>query len=427
MHYHIDRKTNFSVASITEDNLEIVSAVISVDLHETNSVATQAMSLMYPDALLSGAGTYSREAFLDAVNSLGASVSASLGDGMMSIGIRSTATVFPKVLKLIKILLTEPTFPTNELKRIRETIINNLYEHKENSKAISLESLRNEMYGTGDRKHSFAIEDTIQAVEEVTMSVLKTQHQKMLERQWVCTIVGAEPVVKSFSQMISTCKKGIVVQEVNSAHELKAIKSKVLLTSIPSKQNIDFSIGAPIPFTLHHPDYVPLNFALAVLGRWGGFAGRLMSTVREKDGLTYMIYGRPEGFSGTEQGYWRIATFFAPDKALQGLTSTFREVTNLYKHGITEVEFEKFKVVLRTGQVLLNDSIMSLMSDLHAYHLHGFTLVEMDEHKNKIKTVTIEEVNEVIKKYLNPNTLVISGAGPVSKVKKEIEGFVKQV
>ena len=78
MHYHIDRKTNFSVASITEDNLDIVSAVISVDVHEVNSVTDQAVSLMYPDALLSGAGTYSREAFLDAVNSLGASLSVSL-------------------------------------------------------------------------------------------------------------------------------------------------------------------------------------------------------------------------------------------------------------------------------------------------------------------------------------------------------------
>jgi zinc protease len=217
------------------------------------------------------------------------------------------------------------------------------------------------------------------------------------------------------------------LSENKGIHELKLVKNKVLLTNIPSKQNIDFSIGAPISFTLHHPDYVPLNFALAVLGKWSSFAGRLVSTVREKEGLTYGIYARSEGFAGTEQGYWRIATFFAPDKALQGLTSTFREVTKLYKHGITEAEFDKFRVVLRTSQVLLNDSIMSLMSDLHAYHVHGFTLAEMAEHKNKINLITIKEVNEVIKKYLNPNNLIVAGAGPVNVVKKEIQNFVKSV
>ena len=155
-------------------------------------------------------------------------------------------------------------------------MINNIHEHKENSKAIAVESLRNEMYGEGDRKYVYVVDDTIKAVEEVTMITLQKQQEAMLAQQWTCTMVGNEKMVKAFSQMISACKKGIVVQEVNSMHELKAIKNKVLLTNIPSKQNIDFSIGAPIPFTLHHPDYVPLNFALAVLGKWSGFAGRLM-------------------------------------------------------------------------------------------------------------------------------------------------------
>lgn len=427
MHYFIDRKENYSVASITELELEIVAAVISIDFHELNSQAAQAVSLMYSDALLSGAGTYSREAFLDAVNTLGATVSVTTGGGVLNVSVRSTAQVFPKVIKLVQILLLEPTFPTVELKRIRDTVINGLHEHKENSKAIALESLRNEFYGTGDRKYAYDIDATIKAVEQTDMVAIKAQHEIVLHKNWVCTITGNEKIVKTFTQMLAQCKKGIELSLAPAVHEQKVIKNKVLLTNIPSKQNIDFSIGAPIPFTLHHPDYIPLSFALAVLGKWGGFAGRLMSTVREKEGLTYGIYSGLEGFTGAEQGYWRIMTFFSPEKALQGLTSTFREITKLYKHGITEDEFSKFKVVLSTGQVLLNDSVMSLMNDLHAYHVHGFTLVEMKEHKNKINSITIKEVNEVIKKYLNPKTLVISGAGPVQAVKKDIQKFVKGV
>ncbi|MEY3784640.1 MAG: hypothetical protein RLZZ230_962 [Candidatus Parcubacteria bacterium] len=427
MHYHIDRKINYSLATITEPDLAIVSAIISVDLHDSNSVTKQTMELMYPEALLSGAGTFKRAEFLDAVNTLGASIDVGIGDGMLAISVRSTAQVFNKVLRLVEILLLEPMFPKSELKRIRDTVVNELHEHKENSKALALEALRNEFYGAADRKYSYDIASSTKAVDGVTMSALKTWHDVILNRNWTCSLAGSDDAAKAFEKMIAKCKKGREVIVLAGAHEQKVVKKKVSLANIPSRQNIDFSIGAPIPFTLHHPDYVPLAFALTVLGKWGGFTGRLMSTVREKEGLTYGIYAGLEGFTGSEQGYWRIMTFFAPDKTMQGLTSTFREVSNIYKHGITEEEFDKFKNILSTGQTLLQDSIMSLLRDLHSYHVHGFTLEEMAEHKNKINTVTLREVNAAAKTYLNPANLVVSGAGPINAVKKDIEKFVKGV
>lgn len=427
MNYHINRKSAYSFASITDDSLEIVSAIVSIDLHEVGTIHNHAVALMYADALLSGAGKYGRHEFLDTLHVLGASIDVGVVEGVLGINVRATNSVFAKVLDLLSVLLSEPHFSDVELERIKNTVINSLHEHKENSKALALESLKNELYGKTDRKYSFDIEETISVIKEIRMSDLRIYHDDMLKSYWVCTMVGGKKTINAFEKMVQKHKKDIVPKVSSATHEHRLPKNKLLLKSLPSRQNIDFSIGAPVPFTLHHDDYIPLSFALSVLGKWGGFSGRLMSTVREKEGLTYGIYAAMEGFSGTEQGYWRIMTFFAPDKALQGLTSTFREVNKLFKAGITIDEFNSFKIILATGQALIQDSILGQLADLHFYHFHRFTLIEMNERKNKINTITIEEVNAAIRTYLNPNTLVVSGAGPVNAIKNDVQKFIKDI
>jgi len=200
---------------------------------------------------------------------------------------------------------------------------------------------------------------------------------------------------------------------------------RLQLKSIPSRSNIDFSIGASVPITLRDADYIPLVFALSVLGE-PGFAGRLMDTVRIKEGLTYMIYTFTKGFGKGMSGYMTINTFFTPQKTLKALTSTFREVRKMYEKGVSTKEFETFKVIFNTKQTLLRDSVLRQFADLHSFNVNGFDVAEMEEFKERLQTVTRKEVNDVIKKYLDPKRLSISSAGPVKGLEKEIARFLSR-
>lgn len=428
MRYQIDTHHTYSFASVTEPTAEVVVAYISVDTHDERTIADQAVSLMYGDALLSGAGSLERNAFLDAVNQLGASISVKVVDGVVNITLRSTVTTFKRLLTLVELMLTEPQFSKRELKRIRQTTINGLHESKENSKAIAQEQLRNAFYGSNDRRYTYDIDETISEVATTDVRHLKAFHQTLDRRIWVCSIAGPQPQQRDFERSLQRLRKGATITDRDTtAHAQQAPKPTVLLTDIPSRSNIDFSIGAPIPFTLHHPQYLPLAFGIAVLAKWGGFAGRLMSTVREKEGLTYGIYGKLEGFTAGEQGYWRIMTFFSPERSVEALTSTFREIRNIHQQGITEEEFLRFQTILETGQTLLNDSMTTLLNDLHGYHCQGFTVEEILKQKARIRALTRTEVNEALRTYLDPRTLTISGAGPIKAVEKELRRFQRTV
>ena len=426
MKTNLHHNEHYSFATLKEERLAIVVCYVSTDIHSERSAKRRAAELVYTEALLAGAGSYDRAAFLDALNSLGASITATISDGMFTLQLRGRATVTPKLLALTELMMSEPLFSTKEMARIKQNLINTIKEQKENSAAIAHEHLRNCLYGQEDRRYMYKEDDLIAAVTRITAKELRTLHAVVLKSYATCSAAGNSSTLSAIEKSVRTLTKKANAAEVTGFHQQKPPCPKLILQSVPSRQNIDFSLGLPIPITLLHPDYVPLSFAVRVLGG-AGFASRLMNTVREKQGLTYDISSRLETFQSDEQGYFRIGTYFAPDKAVEGLTSTFSELVRLYKNGINDVEMNRHKIIYQTKQALLSDSTARQLNDLHMYHLQKFSLKDISEFKARVAKISLAEVNEAIRQYLNPSLLTVSGAGPVGSVKKSLEEFIKTV
>lgn len=423
MNYHITRHENFSLATLPAPSYGVAMANITIDLHTDNNNLDQAIFALYPELLISGTNKYPRDEFLHAINMLGASIKTTIDEGRLTISLKSQADKFSKALLLLEQMMIEPSFKTADIKRVAEVTTAKLKIDQEHSFAVAKTNLRNELYASEDRRHAATYTKLIKLFNTIDTKTLRRFHQRALSTYWTCTIVGAEAEINRFTKLISKTRKShalasVVVQK----HKQQKPNAQVILKDIPSKSNIDFSIGTPIPITLHHPDYTALSFAIGVLGITG-FAGRLMSTVRDKEGLTYTIYGVTESFLNNEQGYLRIFTFFTPEKSEQGLRSTFREIKKFYDHGISPKEFDTFQRIFTTRQTLLQDSLLKQVSELHAFNINGFTVDEITTFKDKIKSINRKEVNDVIKKYFDPEQFTISGAGPVDSVKKALQEF----
>jgi zinc protease len=427
MKYHIKQSESYSLATIQKKDHPTLSAIISIDLHTENSLNAQATELIYSDALISGNSKYSRDEFLSAVNLLGADISLSIANSVLNISLKSRAKNFPKLLKLFELMITTPTFKKEELVRIKSTTINSLHDAKEDSKTEARIGLINSLYEKGDRRYTYEIDDTIKEVGNISAKELKTLHGKVISNTWTCSVAGSAENCLALDKLILRIKPAIKKATSKPINQQRNPSQNLVLKNIPGRANIDFSIGYSLPITIHHPDYIPLSFGLSVLGIPGGFAGRLMSTVRELEGLTYTIYGQLEGFSGNEQGYWRIMTFFAPDKSVQGINSTLRELRKLHSKGITANELSKFKTIINTKRALLQDSIGGLLNELHNYHCNGFTLEEMKIYKAKVGKLTQAEVNKAIKEHLKPSNIIISGAGPIKSVVEDLKQIIKTV
>jgi zinc protease len=424
----IQKFDHYSLATIEESTANTVTALITADIHSETTTEGEALHYLAPEALLAGTTRYTREEILNKINLLGASIEMSITNGQFTVVIKSRQENFARVASLFQEILASPSFKKTELDRIKLVAKNELHQAKEDSRAVALTELRNQIYGQADRRHESTPQSVINALTKVTQANLKQLHQTILSTYWTVSVSGRPQNITKFTKEIDQLKSiAKTCQPLVSTHQQLKPRPGLKLFDIPSRSNIDFSIGAPIPITLHHPDYLPLVLGLNVLGKWGGFSGRLMSTVREKEGLTYGIYCGLETIYGDEAGYWRIMTFFSPEKSTQGISSTFREVTKLFEKGITTAELERFKVIMFTKQALVNDSVTGRLQDLHAYHTQGFSIQEMAEHKQKIATITKKEVNNAIQKYLNPNQLTVCGAGPTKRVQKELKELLSSM
>ncbi len=411
----------------TDQKAKLFVLTLSVDIHQAYTAKQDVTEAIYAETLLAGAGTLPRAAFLDTLYKTGGSIAVSVNRSIITVTVRGQITAAPKLLLLLKTMLAAPTFAASEIERIKTNLHNELVLQKEDVRGQAQRALQNALFGASDRRQSAAIPTLQKALRSITKEELTTLHEHVLAGPWTVTMSGNDAIIAQVKKVLEAVKGKHQPQTVTPAHAPILLQKRIVVTeSIPSKHNVELSIGGPLPLTLHHPDYLPFVFGLAVLGKWGGFAGRLMSTVREKEGLTYSIYARTESVSGNETGYWRIMTFFAPDKTMTGLASTLREIELIAKKGITDKELERFRTILQTQQSLQNDSLLSSLGDLHGYLSEGFTLDQMAEYKARLVSVTKKEVNDALKKHLRSDALVISAAGPVAKVKKELDALGKQ-
>lgn len=417
---------NFQVATI-EKSTPVTSILLTADCLFEHSLHQMAINMIYTDLLLAGAGQYNRDDFLYAINELGANISVSENDGRISVSVKTLDKNLTKILKLLELMLSLPTFSEIECKRAIETTENALILYKDDARALAHGALRRALYDKSDRHFDFTPDELLSEVRTVTTVELQNLHTKFIQSYWTVSIGGNSKAIKESVKLIDKFKKSqpnAQLETVNTKNQSITGK-KILLQSVSSKQNIDLSIGGLLPLTISDDDLAPFTFGLAVLGKWGGFAGRLMSIVREKEGLTYGIYAKAEGLSKFETGYWRIMTFFAPKDAVKGITSTLREVRKIQEDGITESEWKRFKNILKTSEVLVYDSLASTVGFVHGALLSGMSLAEYKHYRERLYTCTRTEVNRALKKYLDPNCLVISAAGPVDKVAKELKALVK--
>lgn len=423
MHYQLQSKNNVRIASIQEGATNAFYARLKVDFHDKSTTRLSATGLVYQAALLSGAGKLDREAFLDAVNRIGASISVSVEANTLDITLQARAEQAGKLLKLFTLMMSEPAFSAKEIVRIKKNVQNEIEDSKEDARGLAQLGLKNSLFGSEDRRYTAHPDKLKSIVPKITKQDLQQLHQLCLESSWVATAGTDSKAVAAFTNALKKLKKDRGLEVLTRTHKPQEVEQQVATENVPGKENIELSIGGPLPMTVHHPDYIPFVFGLSVLGKWGGFTGRLMSTVREKEGLTYGIYARPETITGTETGYWRIMTFFSPTDTKKGLDSTFREVKKIAKHGITEDEYIRFKTILSTQQTLLGDSYIRSVEDLHAYNSAGLTLQEMQQLKAKVTEVSRDEINAALKKYLTVSICVVSAAGPIKKVPFDLSTY----
>jgi zinc protease len=168
-----------------------------------------------------------------------------------------------------------------------------------------------------------------------------------------------------------------------------------------SPQSSVIFVQQSIPYT--HKDFYPLLILNRILGG-EPFTSRLWLEIREKQGLVYNI--STSAHSELKSADIMTGWFKSDNENVAKVIAIIKEQwVKLKANGVTKEEFENAKTGT-IGQYALNFvSPEQTSAYLLENRLLGFDIQHINERNNKVKAVTLEDVNRVAKEYLHPEQL----------------------
>ncbi len=319
-----------------------------------------------------------------------------------------------KLAHLLHELVFEPVVDVKEFAQKKKLAFEANREGHDNAKRIAHVAFVNALYAHEPRLLLDTLSDEHTHIKQTTSAVIKNIQEALRMSAWYFTVVGDTASEYGFLPFIEALAKNAVSDERTTISALP-LRGTSHFNTVSSKTNVEVQIGNVGVVRNDDPTFAALDFGIHVLGKVGGFSGRLMSTVREKEGLTYGIYALTNSHHRGDAFHFVIRTFFMAKDYVNGMKSTLRELNAIVTKGITDKELIIFKEILKNQYVLAHESNKTRLQLYHTLVVRGYNETLYRLYQEETARLTKKQVHEALKININPSMLVISGAGPISK------------
>jgi zinc protease len=369
-------------------------------------------------ATLTGAmldkGTTRQDKFAVAqqLGGVGATLSFSVGASALQVGGKCLGKDLPRLVSLLAEQLREPAFTDAELAKLKKQLDGAVRAQLEDTDFRADDAFSRAVFPPGHPNRQPAPEEFLAAIGRTTPEEIRRFHAQHYGPTGMrLVIVGdVDPAAAQaeIRKAFAGWSGGSVLPSPPRA--ARAAESRQETVFMADKTSVSVVLGQATGLRYGDPDALALRLGTRIFG--SGFTGRLMSTVRDKEGLTYGI-GAGVTNDTFVDGDWRVTATFAPALLEQGLASTRRELEAWHNEGVTNEELARAKT--RTaGQYTVGLATTSGLAGTILTMLNaGQPLSFVDEYPQRINALTLDEVNGAIRRHLDPDRMVLVQAGTV--------------
>jgi zinc protease len=366
-----------------------------------------------------GAGTRSALEIADAIDYLGADLSASSGFDATAVRLHVPVSHLADALPIMADVALRPTFPRDELERQRQERLTRLLQGRDDPATISAVAFARVLFGA-EHRYGVPISGTAETLKAFTVDDLKTFYASIFRPDNAALLivgdVTADRIVPLAESSFGGWKAAAGAKPSSSLAAVNEPAARqIYLVDKPGAAQSQIRIGW-IGVPRSTPDYFPLQVLNTTLG--GSFTSRLNDNLREKHGYTY-------GASSTFDMRAFPGPFFASaavqtDKTAEALTEFFNELTGILKPvPAGELARAKNYIALRyPGGFETTGDISRRLEDALVYHLpddYFSTYVQ------KIQAVTAADVERVAQKYIQPGRFAVVVVGDLKVIEPKIQ------
>lgn len=361
-------------------------------------------------ALMRGAARRDFQQIYDALESAGASLGFNGGTHTTGFGGKALAEDLSLLLELLAESLREPSFPAEQVERLRAQILTSLAIRAQDTSEMASLAFDQIVYdGHPYSRPEDGVPETIQAI---TRDDLADFHQAYYgPRGMVIAIVGAvqaEAAVEQAARVLEDWENSAQPEPPALppvSNLLQVLRKEV---KIPGKSQSDIVTGAAGP-ERRSPDFLAAALGNNILGQFG-MMGRIGDAVRETAGLAYYAYSSLAG--GLGPGPWYVSAGVNPANVERALKLIFEEVQRFVAEPVSDEELADSKASF-IGRLPLsletNQGVAAALLNLERYDLG---LDYYQRFPKLVRDIQREEALEVARRYLDPRRFGVAIAGP---------------
>jgi len=363
--------------------------------------------------LSEGTQNYTATQLADEIESRGMSFHISNGFVTMSM----LSSDLEKGLELLEELLSRPTFPEKEVEKVRQQLLTDVKNFWDDPNSISAQLIKEKIYyGHPYSKNSLGTKDSI---NKITRDDLIAFHKDYMSPSGAkISIVGdlSGYDLKKLLEKKLAQWKGPEVKEMVFPKLDKT--SQGLIDYYINRDQVFLSL-ANISIDRKNKDYDCLVLFDQIFG--GGVLKSLNSRLwklREQTGLFYTIFGSLIANANKQPGMALIRTIVSLDRLNEAQEMIARTIDTV-ADSLTPQELEEAKRAIANALMNNFESNRAIAQAFLFLDKYGFPADYFDNRAQQLSDITLEDVKNAAKKFLNSKSMLTFRVGRIGKSDKK--------
>jgi zinc protease len=371
------------------------------------------LAVLTADALEGGTRGRDGAELAEALEGIGARVSANGGWEGTSVALSCLAERLPEALSILSEMVLAPAFPPTEVDRAREQQLASIRQRAMDPASLATDTAQ-ARYFDPEVPYARAVDGTVASIEAMTpATMLGFAEANYRPSSSGLVVVGdVDPgEVRAMAAEHLGAWEGAPANRADFTAAPRTRDRTVTLVHRPGAAQSEIRVGH-VGAARSIPEYYPLSIANMVLG--GMFTSRLNLNLREQNGFTYGVRSR---FTFRMQaGPFQISTAVGNDVTAPALEQIMLELGRMAEDGPSSEEVEAardyaagvFGLQIETARQVATRVTQLVVYDLPDDHF--------DRYRDVVRAVTREEATDAASRYIRPDEAQIVVVGDAEVV-----------
>jgi len=305
-------------------------------------------------------------------------------------------------------------FKEEDFKRECEVIVQEIAMRDDHPR-MSLGELCAETFFKGTQ-YGHNIAGTVEGIRKITSNDIYSYIKKhYVAPKTIISFAGDITVEQAEELMDKYFTKRFLTEQKPLSRDLNSIFMKPerqFVTRVKDIEQQNVAILFPAMNNNSDEKYA-MSFVQAILA--GDMSSRLFDSVRDRLGLVYTISGGL--YLTSVGGYFHIFFSCTPKNTELVLKTIAEEIEKIRAKGVTDAEVQKIKNIKRSNTLFKSEDVEET-NTRNATLLNEFNVIQtVEDYLENIESVSKEDVDAMVKKYLNFDSAIVGLVGKKTNIK----------